>query len=52
MDNPCIKQTVCKVLNRFQHGKYFVAYVLKMGLKGVGGKEFNDKLLSIYDNGT
>ena len=23
------KQTVCKVLNIFQHGKYLVAYVLK-----------------------
>ena len=23
------KQTVCKILNRFQHGKYLVAYVLK-----------------------
>ena len=22
-------QTVCKVLNKFQHGKYLVAYVLK-----------------------
>ena len=29
MDSPCKKQTVCKVLNRFQHGKYLVAYVLK-----------------------
>ena len=29
MDSPCIKQTVCKVLNTFQHGKYLVAYVLK-----------------------
>ena len=29
MDSPCIKQTVCKVLNIFQHGKYLVAYVLK-----------------------
>ena len=28
MDSPCIKQTVCKVLNIFQHGKYLVAYVL------------------------
>ena len=25
----CIKQTVCKVLKIFQHGKYLVAYVLK-----------------------
>ena len=23
------KKTACKVLNRFQHGKYLVAYVLK-----------------------
>ena len=23
------KQTVCKVLNKFQRGKYLVAYVLK-----------------------
>ena len=30
MDIPCIKQTVCKVLNIFQHGKYIVAYVLKL----------------------
>ena len=30
MDSPCIKQTICKVLNRFQHGKYLVAYVLKI----------------------
>ena len=29
MDSPCIKQTVCKVLKIFQHGKYLVAYVLK-----------------------
>ena len=29
MDNPYIKQTVCKVLNIFQYGKYLVAYVLK-----------------------
>ena len=28
MDSPCIKQTVCKVLNIFQHGRYLVAYVL------------------------
>ena len=28
MDSPCIKQTVCIVLKIFQHGKYFVAYVL------------------------
>ena len=26
MESPCIKQTVCKVLNIFQHGKYLVAY--------------------------
>ena len=31
MDNSCIKQTVCKVLNIFQHGNYLVAYVLKFG---------------------
>ena len=30
MDSPCIKQTVCKVLKIFQHGKYLVAYVLKL----------------------
>ena len=29
MDSPCIKQTVCKVLKIFQHGKYLVAYVLQ-----------------------
>ena len=29
MDSPCIKQTVCNVLNRFQREKYLVAYVLK-----------------------
>ena len=28
MDSTCIKQTVCIVLNIFQHGKYLVAYVL------------------------
>ena len=32
MDSPSIKQTVCKVLSRFQHGKYLVAYVLKTGV--------------------
>ena len=32
MDSPCIKQTVCKALNKFQHGKYFVAYVLNVCL--------------------
>ena len=30
MDSPCIKQSVCKVLNIFQCGKYLVAYVLKL----------------------
>ena len=30
MDSLCIKQTVCKVLNRFQHGEYLVAYVLNI----------------------
>ena len=30
MDSPCFKQTVCKVLNIFQHGKYLVAYVFKI----------------------
>ena len=29
VDSPCIKQTVCKVLKIFHHGKYLVAYVLK-----------------------
>ena len=33
MDSSCIKQTVCKVLNIFQHGKYLVAYVLNAGQK-------------------
>ena len=28
MDSPCIKQSVCKVLEIFQYGKYLVAYVL------------------------
>ena len=28
MDSPCIKQAVCKVFRKFQHGKYLVAYVL------------------------
>ena len=28
--SPCIKQAVCKVLNRFQCGKYLAAYVLKI----------------------
>ena len=31
MDSLCIKQTVCKVLNIFQYGKYLVAYVLNIG---------------------
>ena len=26
INRPCIKQPVCKVLNKFQHGKYLVAY--------------------------
>ena len=26
-----MEQNVCKVLNKFQHGKYLVAYVLKTG---------------------
>ena len=30
MDSPYIKQTVCKVLNIFQHEKYLVVYVLNM----------------------
>ena len=30
MGSPCIKQTVCKVLKIFQHGKYLVAYVLNV----------------------
>ena len=34
MDSPCIKQTVCKVLKIFQHGKYLVAYVLKNAQSG------------------
>ena len=33
MDSPCIKQTVCKVLKIFQHGKYLEAYVLNLGIK-------------------
>ena len=33
MDSLCNKQTVCKVLNIFQYGKYLVAYVLKHELK-------------------
>ena len=28
MDSPCIKQTVCKVLNKYQHRKYFLVYHL------------------------
>ena len=28
MDSPCINQSVCKVLKRFQHWKYLVAFVL------------------------
>ena len=28
MDSPCIKQTVCKVLNILLHRKHLVAYVL------------------------
>ena len=30
MDSTCIKQTVCKVLEMFRHGKYLVAYVLNV----------------------
>ena len=33
MDSPCIKQTVCKVLNIFQHGEYLVAYVLNISIE-------------------
>ena len=33
MDSPCIKQTVCKVLNRFQHVKYLDVYVLTGGFR-------------------
>ena len=33
MDSPCIKQTVCKVLKIFQHGKYLVAYVFNILMK-------------------
>ena len=42
MYSPCIKQTVCKVLKIFQHGKYLVAYVLKIG---------KNKLRSCVDTG-
>ena len=41
MDSPCIKQTVCKVLKIFQHGKYLVAYVLKL----VGTQRLSSKAL-------
>ena len=34
MDSSCIKQTVCKVLNIFQYGKYLVAYVLNVRFMG------------------
>ena len=30
IDSPCIKQTVCKILNLFQCGKYLVACVLNV----------------------
>ena len=30
MDSPCIKQTACKVLNKFQHGKCLVPYPVKV----------------------
>ena len=45
MDSPRRKQTVCKVLNRFQHGKYLVAYVLKDTYFVIYGiiSEFTDK---------
>ena len=42
MDSPCIKQTVCKVLKIFQHGKYLVAYVLKY----VSARDFGTYRLS------
>ena len=47
MDSPCIKQTVCKVLNRFQHGKYLVAYVLKHFLSRGDFKSSNEKVHKI-----
>ena len=30
MDSTCIKQTICKVLNIFQHGNTLVAYFLNV----------------------
>ena len=46
MDSPYIQQTVCKVLNRFQHGKYLVAYVLKSLLRqGLSELEFYGDLV-------
>ena len=41
MDSSCIKQTVCKVLKIFQHGKYLVAYVLKIFVMSIFGWPFN-----------
>ena len=35
MGSSRIKQAVRKVLNRFQHGKYLVAYVLKVSFRPV-----------------
>ena len=45
MDSSCIKQAVCKVLNIFQHGKYLVAYVLK-----VKRLKFSDLFMLISDD--
>ena len=38
---PMLKQTLCKVLNIFQHGKYLVAYVLKVEMKANSRNRFN-----------
>ena len=52
MDSPCIKQTVCKVLNIFQHEKYLVAYVLKWYKRLIRKHKFEDQLeilLSVFN---
>ena len=40
-----MKQTVCKVLNIFQHGKYLVAYVLNMNFALT---HFNLKVVTLF----
>ena len=50
MDSPCIKQTVCKVLNIFQHGKYLVAYVLKRIQQKRGAKLLSMQMVKLNND--